>query len=189
MTRVGRRAARMALRLHPRTWRERYGLEMAGLIDESDSSLADAADLARSALQSHVTGGAPMRFESAYRHPGPYALVAALLLLPTFAVVFLSLLGHELGFNAVANVVDPWIAQLDNVRILDLFLVVAPVAAFLVAVLPLLDLRIERDETSPAIALRVRAVPANLIVGTMALLVGAALVAHIVFESVLRLGA
>jgi len=66
MTRVGRRAARMALRLHPRTWRERYGLEMAGLIDESDSSLADAADLARDAVRrgarSAVVGrGKPFR--------------------------------------------------------------------------------------------------------------------------------
>ena len=189
MTRVGRRAARMALRLHPRAWRERYGLEMAGLIDESDSSLADAADLARSALQSHVTGGAPMRFETAYRHPGPFAVVAALLLLPTFAVVALSLIGHELGFSAVADAVDPWIAQLDTVRILDLFLVVAPAVAFLVAIVPLLDLRIERDDPGPAIAVRVRAVPANLAIGAVALLVGVALVGHIVTESVLRLGA
>ena len=189
MTRIGRTAARAAMRLHPRAWRDRYGLEMAGLIDDSDSSLADAADLARSALHAHATGGAPMRFEPAHRHPGPFALVAALLLLPTFLVVAVSYLGHELGFSAVADAVDPWIAQLDDVRILDLFLVAAPAIALIVAVLPLLDLRIERDEPGPALALRVRAIPANLAVGAVALLVGAALVAHIVVESVLRLGA
>ena len=189
MTRLGRRAARLALRLHPRAWRERYGLEMSGLIEDSDSSLADAADLARSALRAHATGGAPMRFEPAYRHPGPWALVAGLVLLPTFAVVALSYIGHELGFSAVASVVDPWIAQLDEVRILDLLLVLAPAIAFILAVLPLLDLRIERDEPGPALAVRVRAVPANLVVGLVALLVGAALLAHIVVESVLRLGA
>ena len=189
MTRFGRSAARLALRLHPRAWRERYELEMAGLIDDSDSSLADAADLARSALHAHATGGAPMRFEPAHRHPGACALVAAALLLPTFLVVALSYLGHELGFGAVADAVDPWIAQLDTVRILDLYLVVAPVIAFVVAVLPLLDLRIERDEPGPALAVRLRAIPANLVVGGAALLVGAALVAHIVVESVLRLGA
>lgn len=189
MTRLGRGAARLVVRLHPRAWRERYGLEMAGLIDDSDSSLADAADLARSALRAHATGGAPIRFEPAYRHPGPFALVAALLLAPTFAVVALSYIGHELGFGAVAAAIDPWIAQLDTMRVLDLFLVVAPVAAFLVAVLPLLDLRIERDEPAPAVALRVRAVPANLVVGLVALLTGAALVGHIVVESVLRIGA
>jgi hypothetical protein len=189
MTRIGRRAARLALRLHPRAWRERYGFEMAGLIDDSDSSLADAADLARSAIHAHATGGAPMRFEPAHRHPGAFALVAAALLLPTFLVVGLSYLGHELGFSAVANAVDPWIAQLDDARALDLFLVLAPAIAFLVALVPLLDLRIERDEPGPALAVRVRAIPANLVVGAVALLVGAALVAHIVVESVLRLGA
>jgi hypothetical protein len=188
MSALGRLAAHVALRLHPRTWRDRYGVEMAGLIDDSDSSLADAADLARSALSAHATGGAPMRFEPAYRHPGPFALVAALILLPTFAVVAVSYLGHELGFSAVADAVDPWIARLDTVRILDLFLVVAPAIAFVLAVAPLLDLRIERDEPRPALAVRVRALPANLVVGTVALIVGAALAAHIVVESVLRLG-
>ena len=189
MTRVGRALARAAVRLHPSGWRARYGDEMAGLIDDSDSSLADAADLARSALAAHTTGGAPMRFEPAYRHPGPFAVVAALLLLPTIAVVALSLIGHELGFSAVAAAVDPWIAQIDTVRILDLFLVVAPAVAFLVAIVPLLDLRIERDDPGPAIAVRVHAVPANLAIGAVALLVGVALVGHIVTESVLRLGA
>jgi hypothetical protein len=189
VTRIGRALGRAAVRLHPRPWRARYGDEVADLVDESDSSLADAADLARSAWREHLNGGAPMRFEPAYRHPGPYAVVAALLLLPTFAVVALSLIGHELGFSAVADAVDPWIAQLDTVRILDLFLVVAPALAFLVAIVPLLDLRIERDEPGPAIAVRVRAVPANLAIGVVAVLVGVALVGHIVTESVLRLGA
>ena len=48
-----------------------------------------------------------MRFEPAYRHPSAFALAAGLLLLPTFAVVALSLLGHELGLGAVAAVTDP----------------------------------------------------------------------------------
>jgi hypothetical protein len=188
MTRLGRRAARLALRLHPRAWRDRYGPEMAALIDDSDSNLADAADLARSAIRAHATGGPPMRFEPAYRHPGPCALVAAVLLLPTFAVVSLSYIGHELGITVVADAVDPWIARLDTVRILDLFLVAAPAIAFMVAVLPLLDVRIERDEPGPALAVRVRALPANLVVAALALLAAAALVAHIVVESVLRVG-
>ena len=189
MTRIGRRAARLALRLHPRAWRERYGFEMAGLIDDSDSSLADAADLARSAIHAHATGGAPMRFEPAYRHPGPFAAVAALLLLPTFAVVGLSLIGHELGVTAVANAVDPWIARLDDARALDLFLVLAPAIAFLLAHVPLLDLRIERGEPGPTLAVRVRAVPANLVIGAVSIFTAAALVGHIVTESVLRIGA
>ena len=189
MTRLGRALARAAVRLHPRLWRARYEDEVADLVDESDSSLADAADLARSAWREHLNGGAPMRFEPAYRHPSAFALAAGLLLLPTLAVVALSLLGHELGLGAVATVTDPWVAWIDTVRPVDLALVVAPLAAFLVALIPLLDLRIERASGDSVVAVRVHAVTANLVVATLAVLVGAALVGHIVTESVLRVGA
>jgi hypothetical protein len=189
MTRVGRAFARAAVRLHPSGWRARYEDEVADLVNESDSSLADAADLARSAWREHLNGGAPMRFEPAYRHPSAFALAAGLLLLPTLAVVALSLLGHELGLGAVAAFTDPWVAWIDTVRPLDLALVVAPLAAFLLAVLPLLDLRMEREAGDAVVAVRVRAVAANLIVATLSVLVGLALVGHIVTESVLRVGA
>ena len=189
MTRVGRAVARAAVRLHPSAWRARYEDEVTDLVEESDSSLADAADLARSAWREHLNGGAPMRFEPAYRHPSAFALVAGLLLLPTLAVVALSLLGHELGLGAVAAFVDPWIARIDTVRPLDLALVIAPLLAFLVAIVPLLDLRIERDGQASVVAVRVHAVTWNLIVATLAVLVGAALIGHIVTESVLRVGA
>jgi hypothetical protein len=189
MTRLGRTLARAAVRLHPSGWQARYADELADLIDESNSSLADAADLARSAWREQVNGGAPMRFEPAYRHPSSFAVAAALLLLPTLAVVAVSLLGHELGIGAVAAITDPWVAWIDTVRPLDLALVVAPLAAFVVAILPLLDLRIERDAGASVVAVRVHAVAANLVVATLAVLVGVALVGHVVTESVLRVGA
>jgi hypothetical protein len=89
----------------------------------------------------------------------------------------------------VATVTDPWVAWIDTVRPVDLALVVAPLAAFLVALIPLLDLRIERASGDSVVAVRVHAVTANLVVATLAVLVGAALVGHIVTESVLRVGA
>jgi hypothetical protein len=189
VTRVGRAVARAAIRLHPSAWRARYGDEVVDLVDESDSSLADAADLARSAWREHLNGGAPMRFEPAYRHPSTFALAAGLLLLPTLTVVALSLLGHELGLGAVAAVTDPWVAWIGTVRPLDLALVIAPLAALLVALLPLLDLRMERDAGHSVVAVRVRTVTGNLVVATLAVVVGAALVGHIVTESVLQVGA
>jgi hypothetical protein len=189
VSRTGRAVARIALRLYPHTWRARYADEVADLVDESDGSLADAADLARSAWREHLNGGTPMRFEPAHRHPTAFALVAALLLAPTFAAVGLSLLGHEAGLTSVAAVVDPWMIWIGSVRPLDLALVMAPLVAFGVAVLPLLDLRVEREAGDSLVALRVRAVAANLVVATLALLVGAVLVAHIVTESVLHAGA
>lgn len=130
-----------------------------------------------------------MRFESAQRHPTAFAIAASLVLVPTLAVVALSLIGHEFGLSAVAVAVDPWIAWLDTVRPLDLALVAAPLVALFLAVVPLVDLRIEREAGDAALALRVRAVTANLMVATVAVLVGVALVGHIVTESVLRAGA
>ena len=189
MSRLGRALARAAVRMHPSAWRARYESEVSDLVNETDSSLADAADLARSAWREQLNGGAPMRFEPAYRHPSAFALVAGLLLLPTLAVVALSLLGHELGLSSVAAVTDPWVAWIDTVRPLDLALVIAPLAAFILALIPLLDLRVEREAGDSVVAVRVHAVAANLVIATLALLVGAALVGHIVTESVLRVGA
>jgi hypothetical protein len=189
VSRLGRAAARLALRLHPVAWQARYGTEMTGLIEESDSSLSDAGDLARSAVRQHLKGESPMRFQPAYRHPGAFALIAALVVAPTAVVAGVSLLGHELGITAIATVADPFVAWIDTVRPLDLLLVGAPLLALLLAILPLLDVRVERADGAPAIALRIRAITANLVVGGMALLVGAVLVGHIVTESVLRIGA
>ena len=96
---------------------------------------------------------------------------------------------QQLGVGAVAAVTDPWVAWIDTVRPLDLALVIAPFLAFLLAIVPLLDLRIERDALDSVVAVRVHAVTANLVVATLAVLVGAALIFHIVTESVLRVGA
>jgi hypothetical protein len=189
VSRVGRAAARIVVRHFPASWRARYESEVLELIEDSDSSIGDAVDLAADAARQHVLGGTPMRLDSAHRHPGAFALVAALLLLPTLAVVALSLVGHELGVVAVARAVDPVIVALSSVRVIDLGLVVAPLVAFVVAVLPLLDLRLERAQAASVLALRVRAVPVNVVVAALALLVGAALVGHIVTESVLEIGA
>jgi hypothetical protein len=110
--------------------------------------------------------------------------LAALLVAPTLAIVGVSLLGHELGIAAIAAAADPIVAWIDMVGPVDLFVVAAPLAAFLLAVLPLLDLRVERLDGAPAVSMRIRALTANLIVGGIALLVGAVLVAYAITESV-----
>jgi hypothetical protein len=189
VSRVGRAAARAALRLYPHGWRRRYGDEIAVLMEESETSLADAVDVARAAMREHINGGSVMQFELAHRHPGRFAAAALLLVAPTLTVVGVSLLGHELGLSAVAVAFDPIVSWIDTVRPLDLALVAAPLVAFLLAMLPLIDLRIETDDGGSSLALRVRAVSANLAVAGVALLVGAALVAHIVAETVLEAGA
>lgn len=189
MSRIGRAAARVALRCYPSAWRERYADEVAALVDDADSGLRDAADLGRGALAQHLDGGTPMRFEPAHRHPRSFAIAAAVVLLPTASIVAVSLLGHELGMSAVARVVDPFIASIDEYRVIDLALVVAPAVALLLAVLPLVDLRLERAAEGAALAVRVRAAGWNLVVAAIAIGVGLLLVGHIVTEAVLEAGA
>jgi hypothetical protein len=183
---IGRRAALAALRLYPVSWRARYRDELIDLIDSTDSSLRDAADLAESAVAEHMRGGAPMRFEAAQRHSVVFAMAAALLLLPTLVVVTLSLVGHELGVASVARAIDPVLVWVGTVGPVDLGLVLAPAAAFVVAVLPLLDVRVERVDGDAAVAIRLRPAWANVTIALLALLVGVMLIGHILTESALQ---
>jgi len=189
MSRLGRAAARAVIRLYPQSWRHRYAAELQDLIVDADAGFGEVIDLAAGAIHQHVIGGAPMRFEPAHRHPSAFAAVALAITAPTFAFVTLSVIGHELGVSAVAAVVDPVIEAVTAPRVVDLALVLAPLAAFALAVLPLLDARLEQGDDGRMLAVRVRALPINLAVGALAVLLGAALVAHIVAESVLHAGA
>ena len=183
MSRLGRAAARAVIGLYPRSWRQRYGAELLDVVEEADAGLGEVIDLAAGALGQHVNGGESMHFEPAQRHPSAFALVAGLVMAPTLAFVTLSLIGHELGVAAVASVVDPLIVTVTAARFVDLALVVAPLVGLVLAALPLLDARPEHGDGGSLIAVRVRAVPANLAVVGVALLLGAALVAHAIAES------
>jgi hypothetical protein len=185
---LGRRAALIALRIHPRSWRDRYGTEVGELIRASDRPVADAIDLARSAVREHANGETLVRFGPASRHPRAWAVAAALLLAPTLVVVGLSIVGHELGVEAVATGIDPIMVWISTLGIVNLGLVAAPAAALVVALLPVIDLRLERVDGGHALAVRMRAVTANLVIAALAFLVGASLAAHIVIESVLERG-
>jgi len=178
VSRIGRAAARAVIRLYPRSWRRRYGAELLDLVDDTDAGIGVVGDLAIAAFRQHMNGGAPVRFEPAYRHPSAFAVAATVVMAPTLALVTLSLIGHELGVSAVASAVDPVIVAVTAPRIIDLALV-----------LPLLDARLEHGEDGPMVALRVRALPVNLVVVAVAVLLGLALVGHIVTESVLEAGA
>jgi hypothetical protein len=189
MSRLARAAARALLRAYPHAWRDRYGPEVRELIEDADAGIGDVADLAAGAVRQHIIGGAPMRFEPARRHPFGFAMAAFVLMAPTLVFLTLSLIGHELGVTAVASFVDPIIVQVTKPRVVDLALVSAPLVALALAVLPLLDLRVESADEGRTLTLRIRAMAANVIVAAISLLLGALLVGHIVAESVLGTGA
>ncbi len=186
---------RLLIRLYPARWRRRYADELIDLLDATGVTPWIAVDVLRGALVEHgrawrsrVREGSQMTFHFAWRHPGAWALVGALLLAPTLLFVAASALAHEVGAPGLAAAVEPALDAVNAWRPLDLLLVVAPAVAVLAAVLPLLRLELRAGEggTEAIVAVRVRA--ANVVVILAGLALGGFLLAHIVSESVLQVG-
>jgi hypothetical protein len=190
------RLGRVLLHCYPAAWRERYGDELLDLLSDLPLTPRVVIDLATSGLSlrgraaSHALQGDPaMTFRPAWRHPTAFAVAGALLILPTLFVVVSSLLSYELGLTAVRDVAAPIQEALTSVRLLDLFLVLAPALATVAAIVPLLRLGWERRDGTVQAVLTVRALTLNLLVGLLAIVVGGVLVWHIVVESVMSAGA
>ena len=190
------RLGRLLLRCYPRAWRERYGAELLDLLSEiplnprvlldvMSSGLGLRATAAHRALQ----GDTVMMIRPAWRHPTAFAVVGALLILPTLFFVASSLLAYELDLTAVRDFVAPIQAALTSVRAVDLLLVLAPALAAFAALAPLLRLGWERRDGTWEAVLTVRALALNVAVGLVAIGLGGVLVWHIVVESVMQAGA
>ena len=183
MSRLGRAAARAAVALYPRGWRRRYEGELRALLEDTDPGVADAVDVAAGAMREHATGGTPVRFGPAHRHPQGFATAAMAILAPTLALVTLSVIGHELGVSSVAAAVDPVIRTVTAPAIVDVALVLAPLAALALAALPLFAVRFGAGDGGRSLTLQIQALPLNLAVAGLAVLLGAALAAHMLVEA------
>lgn len=190
------RLGRLLLHCYPPAWRNRYGDELLelmsdvpltprALIDVASSGLALRVHAARRVLQ----GDTLMTIRPAWRHPTAFAVVGALLILPTLFLVASSLLAYELDLGAVRDFVAPIQAALTSVRAVDLLLVLAPALAAVAAIAPLLRLGWERRDGTLQAVVTVRALALNVSVGLLAIGLGGVLVWHIVVESVLQAGA
>lgn len=183
------------LRLYPSAWRRRYGEELSDLLDEMPSTPATSLDLLRGAFALHFraltdqlaprlvsTGGSTMPTHPLQRHPTATALVGGLLVAPTAMFIGVSLLAYELEVPGWAAAVGPVIDFVTRPRIVDLFLLVAPFIAFVVAALPLIGLRMGRVDGELRITLALRARTLNLVVLALCVLVGGLLAWHVVIE-------
>jgi len=194
-TRYGR-IGRLLLHCYPAAWRARYGDELLELLSDvplTPSTLLDVAStglaLRRHAVRRALQGDTVMTIRPAWRHPTAFAVVGALLILPTFFFVASSLLAYELDLAAVRDVVAPIQASLTSIRAVDLLLVLAPALAAVAAIAPLLRLGWERRDGTLQAVVTVRALALNVAVGLVAIGLGGLLVWHIVVESVLQAGA
>jgi hypothetical protein len=186
---------RHILRLYPSTWRRRYGEELTDLLDELPATPATTLDLLRGAITLHFraltdrlaprlvsAGGPPMPTHAFQRHPTATALVAALLLAPTFTFVGISILAYDIAVPGLAAAIDPVLAAVTGPLIVDLFLLAAPFVAFLLAALPLVGLQSQRIDGELRVTLALCARALNVVILLLAVLVGGILVGHVVGE-------
>ena len=117
------------------------------------------------------------------RHPTTSALVAALIAAPTAVFVAVSFLAYQLELPGMQSWLQPFMDGLAQApRIVDLYLLGAPFLAFLIAVLPLIGLRMERVNGELRVTLALRWRTLNLIVLAVCVLVGGFLVSHLIVE-------
>jgi hypothetical protein len=190
------RLSRLLLLCYPRSWRRRYGDELLALLIDTDLTPRSALDVAVAGFRQRlhaatrsISGGIAVTIGPAWRHPTAFALVAAILLLPTFLFVGLSVLAYELNLQAVRSVIEPPMDALAKWRIIDLFLVAAPPLAAMAALAPLLKVGIDRRAGTLEALVTIRALALNVCVALVALALAGMLIWHIVVESVMEAGA
>ena len=161
---------RLLLRFFPAAWRARYGKELLDLVSETGVTPRIAADLIRAgvaerarAARETLTGGTTMVLGPAWRHPRAWAIVGLIALLPTLSVIALSLvMPYQLeraGFSGIVNSFEAW---LNTNRLADLFLIVSPPVAMLLAAAPLVRFGLTRVEGKSEASVSVRRSPQTL---------------------------
>jgi hypothetical protein len=190
------RLSRLLLLCYPRSWRQRYGDELLALLSDTQLTPRSALDVAIAGFRQRLhaaarslSGGISVTIGPAWRHPTAFALVAAILLLPTFVFVGLSILAYELDLQPLRSFVEPTMAALDRWRIIDLFLVAAPPLAAMAALAPLLKVGLDRRAGTLEAVVTIRALALNVFVALVALALAGMLIWHIVVESVMGSGA
>jgi hypothetical protein len=189
------------IRLYPPAWRARYEAEVADLLDQLPMDPSLAVDLIRGAWVERArsasglfvpkplpAGGAPMFEQPWHRHPTGLALLALLLVLPTTTFVILSVLAYELGVIGLQPVIEPILVALPSLELVNLFVMVAPMLALAVALVPLVGIGLSRSGRELLLTFALRARGPNLAVIGLSLLVGAIATWHHVIEVMLEAG-
>lgn len=182
---------RWLLRLYPRSWRARYGVELEALLDELPRTPSVAIDLLRGAVVAHINsigGSRHMTVEPGPlgRHPTIAALGALLVTTPTLLFVGGSLLAYQLGLPGMVAWWEPISAAMTASRLADLALLGAPAVAVLLAVAPLVRVEFGAATGEWRAAVHLRPRPANLLVVLVAAALGAVLALHIAAEFLLE---
>ena len=187
--------------LYPPAWRARYEAEVADLLDQLPTDRSLLLDLIRGAWverarsasrilhsESLLAGGPPMFEQPWHRHPTGLAFLALLLVVPTTTFVVLSVLAYELGIIGLQPVIEPILVALPTVELVNLFVMVAPVLALAVALVPLVGIGLSRSGRDLLLTFALRARGPNLAVIGLCLLVGVIASWHHLIEVMLESG-
>lgn len=189
------RVAILLLRCYPPAWRDRYGDELLALLADTSLTPRIAVDVAAGGFRQRarvarlaVNGGMTMTIGPAWRHPTAFALLAAVLLLPTFVFVAGSLLAYQFDVLPARITLEPMLDAIAGWRAMDLYLVMAPFLAGIAAVAPLVRIGLDRRAGGVEAVLSVRALSLNLLIALLAVMLGGLLVWHILAEAILQTG-
>jgi hypothetical protein len=140
---------RLLLRLYPRPWRERYGDELDELLEHEPMTATLMADLVRGAVVERfravsrspvlATGGVSMSFDWPQRHAVPIALLALVITVPTLIVISLFAVAAVVGSAEFTAALNGALAGWTRVRVVDLFLIVAPAVAVVLSALSMMS--------------------------------------------------
>jgi len=178
--------ARVCLRLYPRTWRERYGMEVRALVDDAGARPRDLLDLALGGLRERAHdltgGGSVTRRVSLWAAlvAGPAALLVAM---PTAAFVALNLFPRQMEW--LTGLRGPFGVGPEA----EWMLPALPLIALAIAISPAIRVNVRRDQSDGASALTVRVLPMprwlTAVVVVVATLVGV-IVAYGISENLLE---
>jgi hypothetical protein len=183
----------------PRRWRQRYGEEYAALLEDLRPTPTVVADTIRAALRARLadrltmtvdpaqTGGPAMSalmLDVRNRLPRktPLGLVAFVVLFPAAVFLVISVLKYGLGIAGPFDALEPFYLAGKPVEYATFL---APFVALLLAVVPILGLRIERDTGVVRTIVEVDARPLNVVVAMLSAVVAAAFLAYLFAENVL----
>ena len=177
---------RAALLLYPRRWRDRYGDEVIGLMDDSDGGVGDMVDLALGGLRQRgrqLSGGDAMSSQVKKWVTVVGGLLAILVAMPTAIFIGLSLAYPGVQFKGVE-----WPLGVQVEPGLNWLIPVLPALALLIAVAPVVRIGARRDSSgAPVVSARVLPVPwpLLLVIGVCAALLGV-VIAYGVSENLLE---
>jgi hypothetical protein len=181
------RLARLLLRAYPPSWRHRYGPEYTALLEEVPATPATIANAVgagiglrtRATTASLLTsGGSGVTIDFGGWHARTFAVLAILVALPTTILLALSALAYNIGVPGMASAIDPIQSQLSQFKIIGLAFMVAPVVAFVIAVLPVLRFSIHREAGEVMISFAIRGRTLTLVAVVLSLLLIAFFAEH-----------